>query len=158
MDSIKQNWKKIVGGVVLVLVAALLVIQIIPLSRDNPPVVSEPNWDSPQTRDLAASSCFDCHSNETVWPWYSKIAPSKLLLWRDVNEGRDTMNFSDWASHPQSAGEISEVIDSGEMPPFYYVMMHSEAKLSDTEKQQLIQGLQTTIAQTNGQVSESSDS
>ncbi|WP_119069295.1 heme-binding domain-containing protein [Aggregatilinea lenta] len=151
MDSIRQNWKKIVGAIALVAILALVVIQIIPMSRDNPPVVSEPNWDSPETRDLAVAACFDCHSNETVWPWYSKVAPTKLLVWRDVDEGRGVMNFSDWANNPQSVDELVEVIDEGEMPPIYYTWMHSNANLSDAEKQQLIDGLRTTFSQTDGQ-------
>ncbi len=151
MDGMMSNWKKIVGGIVLVGIVALLVIQIIPMSRDNPPVLSEPNWDSQQTRDLAVAACFDCHSNETVWPWYSKVAPTKLLIWRDVKDGRQTLNFSEWGSQQEQTGEIAEVIDEGEMPPFYYVLMHSEADLSDAEKQQLIDGMRATFAQTTEQ-------
>jgi len=126
-----------------------LVIQVVPLSRDNPAVASEPAWDSPETRALAQNACFDCHSNETVWPWYSKVSPSKLLVWIDVREGRNAMNFSDWQAHGKQVDEIAEAIDSGEMPPFYYAMMHSEAKLSDTQKAQLIEGLRATLSQTD---------
>lgn len=157
MDENGRNWKKIVGWIALVLVAILLVIQIIPLDRDNPAVVSEPNWDSPHTRELAKVACFDCHSNETVWPWYARITPSKLLLWFDVRAGRQTLNFSDWATHPQNASAVAKAIDNGGMPPFYYVLMHSEADLTDAEKQQLIDGLRVTFAQTSGAARASGD-
>jgi len=68
-----QNWKHLLG----VLVGLLVVIQFVPYGRahTNPPVAQEPIWDSPQTRELARRACFDCHSNETMWPWYSNIAP-----------------------------------------------------------------------------------
>ena len=68
-----------VGRVVLIALGAAVVffaaIQLVPVKRDNPPVVSEPNWDSPETRALAKRACFDCHSNETTWPWYTYVAP-----------------------------------------------------------------------------------
>jgi mono/diheme cytochrome c family protein len=72
----------------LVLVAAA---QLVPYGRDhdNPPVAAEPTWDTPTTRELARRACFDCHSNETQWPWYSNIAPLSWLIQRDVEEGRD---------------------------------------------------------------------
>ena len=68
---------------------AALAIQVVPYGRDqvNPPVRMEPAWDSPQTRDLARRACFDCHSNETEWPPYSRVAPASWILQRDVTEG-----------------------------------------------------------------------
>ena len=126
-----------------------LLLQLISYGKDhnNPPVVSEPNWDSQQTRELAKRACFDCHSNETVWPWYTNIAPASWLVYRDVAEGRQRMNFSDWQnSHIREAGEIASVINEGEMPPFQYLPMHPSAKLSSAEKTQLINGLTNTLS------------
>jgi cytochrome c551/c552 len=139
--------KKIGIGVVLVLAAAFVVIQFLPYGHQhtNPPVQQEPNWPDQQTRDLAVRACYDCHSNETVWPWYSNIAPVSWLIANDVNEGRHVLNFSQWRNSRHAVGEISEVIHSGYMPPSYYVMMHPDAKLSDTEKQALIDGLLSTV-------------
>jgi hypothetical protein len=59
-------------------VALFALIQVVPYGRShtNPPVQSEPKWDSPQTRALAVRACYDCHSNETTWPWYTNVAPS----------------------------------------------------------------------------------
>jgi hypothetical protein len=131
------------AGIVL-----FVLIQLIPFGRDhtNPPVAQEPNWDSPQTRALAARACFDCHSNETTWPWYSNIAPISWLTERDVLEGRRRLNFSDISANGgRATREFARAIDGGSMPPFYYVWLHPSAGLSPAEKQALIQGLQATF-------------
>ena len=72
-----------------------LVAQLIPFGRShtNPVVVKEPTWDSPTTRDLAKRACFDCHSNETVWPWYTNIAPVSWLTQRDVKRRPPAAQF-----------------------------------------------------------------
>lgn len=136
------KWSVVVVGVLAVV---FVVLQLVPLDTKNPPVKREPNWDSPHTRELAKAACFDCHSNETEWPWYSKVAPARFLIWNDVREGREHLNFSDWGSGEMETGELGEVIDEGEMPPWYYVVMHPNAKLSDGEKQDLIAGLGQTV-------------
>lgn len=127
-------------------IGAFLVIQLIPYGHDhsNPPVVAEPAWNSNATRDLAVVACFDCHSNETDWPWYTNVAPVSWLSQHDVDEGRAALNFSEW-NRPQEAGDVSEVIREGEMPPWYYGITHSGARLSDAEKARLIAGLEATI-------------
>lgn len=121
-------------------------MQLVPYGRDhtNPPVSAEPAWDSPQTRALARAACFDCHSNQTHWPWYTSIAPFSWLTQNDVDSGRATLNFSEW-DRAQEADEVAEVISDGEMPPWYYGLLHSAARLSDHEKQQLIDGLRATL-------------
>ncbi len=75
-----------------------LLIQAVPYGRNhaNSPNRTEPTWDSPTTRQLAVRACYDCHSNETIWPWYSNVAPVSWLVQRDVEEGRDEVNFSEW--------------------------------------------------------------
>lgn len=131
-----------------VLVALFLAIQLIPFGHDhaNPAVVSEPAWDSARTRELAVRACFDCHSNETVWPWYSNIAPVSWLVSVDVVEGRARMNFSDWnRGYQPSVGEIVGVFQEGEMPPAQYLLMHPLAKLTSTERQELASGLQSSL-------------
>lgn len=136
----------IVLGVIVV--CAGLFLLSLTLDHTNPPVVQEPNWDSPQTRDLAKRACFDCHSNETTWPWYASIPPFSFLIQRDVNEGRSKLNFSEWGSGEAETDEIGEIIREGEMPPTYYTMLHASAKLSEAEKEALIQGLQATTGNT----------
>jgi len=129
----------------LVGVVMLLAIQLVPYGRDhtNPKVVSEPPWDSPATRATAVIACFDCHSNQTVWPWYSNIAPISWLVQRDVDEGRNHLNFSDWRAGQghAAAGKVS----SGQMPPFQYLLAHPEARLSEADKAAFIDGLVATF-------------
>ena len=139
---------KILSILVIVGIVLFVLIQLIPYGKNhtNPPIISSPNWDSPQTQQLAKRACFDCHSNETVWPWYSKIAPISWLLYRDVAEGRSRMNFSNWSSGWSiETGELAEVINEGEMPPAQYLLMHRSASLTAAEKEQLITGLMNTL-------------
>jgi cytochrome c551/c552 len=152
MGNFRQHWKRNLILGVGALVVIFVVLQLIPVSMTNPPVVSEPNWDSSQTLALAKEACFDCHSNETVWPWYSKIAPGKFLIGRDVSGGRRAINFSDWANRRQRVGEIQEAINGGSMPPWFYVILHPKARLSASDKQALIDGLNTTILQSPGAI------
>lgn len=131
------------GGLVLGL---LIIIQFVPYGRNhtNPPVRQEPAWDSPQTAALARRACFDCHSNQTVWPWYSNIAPVSWLVLRDVDEGRSKLNFSEWDLPQKEADEAAEEVQEGKMPPWFYLPAHPQARLSTQEKQALIRGLQAT--------------
>jgi hypothetical protein len=140
--EIAMKIAKILGIIVLIGLVLFALIQLVPYGRShkNPPVVQEPNWDA-QTRAIAKKACFDCHSNEVVWPWYSNIAPVSWLVQRDVDEGRRHLNFSEWGSNNRSVGEIAEVIQEGEMPPAQYTLIHTAAKLTAAEKQTLIQGL-----------------
>ncbi len=129
--------KKMILYATGVLIVVFFLIQLIPYGHDhtNPPVLSEPQWDSPQTRELAVRACYDCHSNETRWPWYSNIAPVSWLVYYDTVEGRSQLNFSEWEQGGRGEGvdEILEVLDEGEMPPFLYLIMHPSARLSDEE-------------------------
>ena len=132
-----------VGAIALgVLVVAFAVIQAVPYGRDhsNPPVRQEPAWDSPATRALAVDACFDCHSNETSWPWYSNIAPMSWLVQRDVDNGREALNFSEW-DQEQEGEDAAEAVQEGSMPPDYYGWLHPKARLSSEERQALIRGL-----------------
>lgn len=90
--------KKIIGLVLVLFVGGFVLMQLVSYGRNhtNPPVVSEPTWDSPETRALAVRACYDCHSNETVWPWYTNVAPVSWLIQREVAEGREELNFSTW--------------------------------------------------------------
>jgi hypothetical protein len=126
-----------------VLVVAFAVIQAVPYGRDhsNPAVRQEPAWDSPQTRALAVDACFDCHSNQTSWPWYSNIAPFSWLIQSDVDNGREALNFSEW-DHEQEGEDAVESVQDGSMPPDYYGWLHPKARLSSEERQALIRGFQ----------------
>ncbi|GFO58866.1 hypothetical protein GMST_11910 [Geomonas silvestris] len=135
--------------VVLPVIALLFLIQVVPYGKSlgNPPVISEPIWDSAETRALAKRACFDCHSHETVRPRYSKFAPLSWLVQWDVERGRNELNFSDWrngAREAERADKMREEISGGEMPPLPYRMAHPDARLSESERQQLIKGLGKT--------------
>jgi hypothetical protein len=133
---------------VIIGIVVVLLIQVIPYGRNhqNPPVVQELKWANPETRALAKRACFDCHSNETVWPWYSNIAPVSWLVYHDVEEGRATMNFSDWKGLMEP-GEIGEVVSEGRMPLPQYLMLHPTAKFSPQEAAVFIDGINKTLGQ-----------
>jgi hypothetical protein len=141
--------KKILIGSVLAGVVAFIAMQLVPYGHmhTNPPVTGEPQWDSLQTRELAKRACFDCHSNETVWPWYSNIAPVSWLIQHDVDEGRSRMNFSQWNLPQRETRGAARQVERGEMPPSQYLPIHPSANLSPAEKQALIQGLSASLTQ-----------
>ena len=143
----KTMKKKIIIWFVIGIVLLGLLIQLIPLPGrgNNPPVVAKPKWDSPQTAALVKRACYDCHSNETVWPWYSYVAPVSWLVYHDTMEGRSRLNFSEWNRPQRGAGEMIEAIQSGRMPPAVYLPMHPSAQLTSAEKQQLINGLTNSL-------------
>jgi hypothetical protein len=131
----------------LALLLAFLVVQLVPYGRGhaNPPARVEPRWDSPGTRALAVRACYDCHSNETVWPWYSHVAPMSWLAQRDVDEGRRKLNFSEWDRAQKEAHESAKTVRKGEMPPLFYLPTHPDARLTAAETQPLIAGLEATL-------------
>lgn len=131
----------------LVLLLAFAAIQFVPYGRNhiNPPVAAEPAWDSPETRMLAKQACFDCHSNETEWPAYSRVAPVSWLIQRDVSEGRAVLNFSEWQRRQEEASEAAEEVLEGEMPLAFYRLMHAHARLSAADRDRLAAGLERTI-------------
>lgn len=122
-------------------------IQLVPFGRNhtNPPTLSEPNWNSPETRQMAKEHCFQCHSNETQWPWYSNVAPASWLIQFDVMEGRAQFNFSKWNTNSLELNEMVEVINEGEMPPIQYWLFHPNSKLNEQQKQDLIKGLEASL-------------
>ncbi len=129
------------------LIVLVIAIQFIPFghAHSNPPVTQEPNWNSPQTRELAVAACYDCHSNQTNWRWYTNIAPISWLTQADVNGGRNNLNFSEWDQHPERTQRIVRAIQDGSMPPAWYTPMHPSARLSSSQQQALIKGLEATF-------------
>jgi hypothetical protein len=123
---------------ILVLVAALVVSQAIRIDRTNPPVRSDVSVEA-AVKPLLKRACYNCHSNETVWPWYSSVAPVSWLLGSDVQGARRKLNFSEWDTY---AGDIrgyklkgiAEEMEEKGMPPWYYSMMHRDARLSQEER------------------------
>jgi len=140
--------KKIVLGVLIGLMAGGILIQFLPYGHDhtNPSVAAEPQWDSQQTHDLVTRACYDCHSNQTTWPWYSNIAPVSWLIQHDVEEGRSRLNFTEWNQPQREVDNAARQVQRGAMPPSYYGIMHPTANLTPDEKQALIQGLQASLS------------
>jgi len=134
----------------VVLAAAL--IQFIPFghTHTNPAEIKEPAWNSPETRELIHRACFDCHSNETVWPWYSNVAPVSWLVLRDVNEGRSHLNFTEWNLPQEHAKDVADQVKEGDMPPWFYLPMHPMARLTGAEKQALIDGAEKSLGPQTG--------
>lgn len=150
MDVVGRRWwlTAVIGSVVV-----FLLMQFVPVRVDNPPVVGEPSWDSPQTRALAVTACYDCHSNESRPLWFEKIAPLSWWITNHVDEGRSALNFSEWGTKGQGeADEAAETVRDGSMPPSNYTWLglHKDAKLTAKERQQLADGLKATIAQSGG--------
>jgi hypothetical protein len=133
--------------ILLAFVIAGVMIQLVPFGHEhtNPTVVQEPEWDSPRTRELVKRVCYNCHSNETRWPWYSSVAPVSWLTQRDVNTGRSHLNFSEWNNPQDQADDVVGEVQAGGMPPWFYVAMHPEAKLTREERTALIGGFQRTL-------------
>jgi mono/diheme cytochrome c family protein len=124
-----------------------LLIQLVPYGRNhtNPAVSAEPKWDKPETRALAKRACFDCHSNETVWPWYSHVAPMSWLVLHDVEDGRHAVNFTEWDREQEDAHKASKMVRKERMPLKKYLLMHPDARLSAAERENLASGLDATI-------------
>lgn len=139
--------RKWILRVVLGVVGLFVLAQLVPYGRNhtNPPAQAEPRWASAQTRQLAARACFDCHSNLTKWPWYSNIAPGSWLIYQDTMGGRSALNFTEWNRPQDGAGDAVNAIQSGSMPPWYYVLLHPRARLSQSEKNALMAGLTATF-------------
>ncbi len=123
------------------IIALIIAIQFWPVERTNPPVISEIQ-SPPEVEKLLRLACYNCHSNETQWPWYSRVAPVSWLIIHDVNEGRGKLNFSDWEAiptgdRPALARQMWREVEDGEMPLRIYRMMHRDARLSEIQKSKL---------------------
>lgn len=138
-------------------VLGFIAIQFIPvgnfipaLARSNPPIFREIKWDSPQTEEIVRNACYDCHSNETEWPFYAYIAPVSWLVAHDVNDGRSHMNFSEQSANDIDPEAMIDQIERGNMPLPQFQLLHPEARLTDEQKQILYAGLRASLHGTNG--------
>ena len=100
----------------------LLAIQLVPYGREHAkPVAGRAvAWDSPATLALARRACFDCHSNETRWPWYANVAPFSWAVEFDVEAARTIVNYSEWNQQYRLAGYSGVRTRDGNMPPYKY--------------------------------------
>jgi cytochrome c551/c552 len=130
--------KKSARVALLVLGTVFLAIQLIPVDQSNPLARSELAA-PPEVATVLRRACYDCHSNETVWPAYARVAPASWLISHDVQEGREELNFSRWSEYSskkqaEKRKEIAEETTEGNMPLWYYVTLHPEARLSNDER------------------------
>lgn len=129
--------------VLIILIVILIAIQFIPVDKTNPTVTAE--LDAPmEVISVFKRSCYDCHSNETVWPWYSNIAPVSWLVASDVKDARAHLNFSEWGNLSRKdivkmKEEIWEEIEKEKMPLWKYNILHPDASLKQKDKD-LIRG------------------
>lgn len=141
----RKTFPKILLGLLVLFIG----IQLIRPEQSNPtsdPALSIAAVASPDARitGILQRSCYDCHSNESRWPWYSQIAPVSWTVAHDVEEGREHLNFSTWGSYSNEdklhlLDELCEEIEKGKMPMGNYLMMHPEADLTEEEQMILCQ-------------------
>ena len=131
--------------ILLIALVGFVALQFTNPARTNPPVIHDLAATNPPPAEITAllrAACYDCHSYETKWPLYSRIAPSSWLVVQDVNEGRTHLNFSDWPTDNEHIAKkldrINEVLDYKEMPPKKYTLLHPEARLTAAQIKQLM--------------------
>ena len=129
---------RFVKAVIAILILAFIGIQFIDVEKTNPPVKGDIDA-PPEVKTILKKSCYDCHSNETKWPWYSNIAPVSWFIADDVNDGRRHLNFSDWERYndvrqEKKMNEIWKEINEGDMPMVAYTYMHPGTDLDITQK------------------------
>lgn len=140
-----KKWLKYTG---LVLLVALVIMQFF---RGEKPAVTTENPDDIHTEleisapvsSMLKSACYDCHSNETRYPWYASVAPISWLVIHDTEEGRAELNFSEWSTFSdrrkkRKLEEIVEEVKSGNMPMPIYTITHADARLSESQVQELV--------------------
>jgi hypothetical protein len=137
----KKSWKWIPAGALAVFAA----LQLFNPPHSNPPPKTDFIAAANPPASVAATlraACYDCHSHETVWPLYARIAPVSWLIASDVNEGRKHLNFSDWpvaaALAAKKLDRINEEVDYREMPPKKYTLLHADARLTDAQRKEVM--------------------
>ncbi len=134
---------KVLPKVALGFGVLVLLIQVVRPEQTNPPVTGEIQAPA-EVMNLLKRSCYDCHSNESKWPWYSQVAPVSWLVTKDVNDGRKHLNFSLWQGFEEGRKlkkfkEIAEEVGEGEMPMAIYLKLHPEAKLTPAQTTLLVE-------------------
>lgn len=141
--------------IIIVVIALFVIIQFFTIDKTNPAIDEQKdfiNITKPPTEvaSMIKNACYDCHSNETKYPWYSNVAPVSWVLKNHITEGRRHVNFSLWADYEnkkqsKKLDHIIEMINEGEMPMKPYALMHSEADLSDAQKKELVDWFTTEM-------------
>jgi heme-binding protein len=153
--------KKILKWIFVAFVAGFALLQLTNPPRTNPPVVRDlmaSHRPPPQVAAMLHAACYDCHSSETRWPWYSHVAPMSWLIANDVKEGRENLNLSDWPNdNPVRAAkrleDMSDEVGSGEMPLKKYTLIHADARLTESQRKELTDWLDSEAARLKSSVS-----
>jgi hypothetical protein len=134
---------RVVKRLAVLAAAVFVAMQLVPYGwkHSNPPVAADTPWPSDEARAIAVKSCYDCHSNQTDWRWYSYVAPSSWLVRRDVDRGRAELNFSEFGDDNNAMRDAAESVWRLEMPPRNYTLLHPDAKLTDDERRILLEAL-----------------
>lgn len=140
---------KIIKRVLVIAVVGFALLQVVQPSRTNPPVTNDflkATSAPPEVAGLFHAACYDCHSDETRWPWYSYVAPMSWQIAQDVNDGRWHVNLSEWPTNNanlarKKINNMSDQIDSGDMPLKKYTLIHKDARLTSEQRDELTQWL-----------------
>jgi hypothetical protein len=148
--------RNVVKWGIVILCAPIVLIQLVRPDRANPPVdparsVVAAAHVPPNVAAILERSCYDCHSNETRWPWYSNVAPVSWFVSDDVAEGRRQLNFSEWSDYPADEAAarllyVGAVVRSGAMPLPKYLRVHPEARLSEADVEAVTRWVETENA------------
>jgi len=144
----REELKKKLRWIGISAAIGFILIQFVTPERTNPAfdqslaIAAQAEF-TPPISTMIKASCFDCHSNETRWPWYSYIAPVSWLVADDVTTARRNLNFSEWGKYPKSKrvlklGQIYEQVSKGEMPLKKYLLMHADAQLSAADRDSIL--------------------
>ena len=135
--------------ILIALLLIFLVMQVFRIKKDNPPVIAEQDfihiYNPPKDiRQIIESACYDCHSNATEYPWYSNVAPISWWLKDHINQGREEMNFSEWATFKEKKKarrikQCAELVEEEEMPLPSYTWIHEDARLDAEQRAKLAQ-------------------
>ncbi len=127
----------------MIIIIILIIIQLIPIDKSNPPIDQNIALKAPkEVEGILKKACYDCHSNETKWPFYANIAPLSFSISSHVKEAREALNFSEWKNidpkiKTKRVQRAIKTIKNGMMPLSTYLWLHKEAKLTKEEKRVL---------------------
>ena len=135
-------------NILLAVLVLFVIAQFFGIDKNNPPTDMAKDFITIEKPPQAIATmlknvCYDCHSNETKYPWYTNIAPVSWWIKGHIDEGREHLNYSEWATYKEKKKshkfeEMAELVEATEMPFITYVIMHPEAKMSTEERKELV--------------------
>lgn len=133
----------------LYLFIVFVIIQVFRIDKSNAPLDKSKDilvitQASPEISGILRTSCYDCHSNESVYPWYTNIAPFSWWIKHHMNEGKEELNFSEWGDYKErrkdhKLKESIEMVEEEEMPLGSYTWIHGEAELTKEQQKKLVE-------------------